>query len=150
MSIEKRVGMGCTISWDSAGGTSYTVIGSVVDGDKNEAKAKTAKTALLSEFWDTFAKVSADPGEFKFTIVYDPGASEYHSLATSLAQIDATAPTWQLSFPDNGLGFGSGSGAVVETFAGLVIGLSREIKKDDFLVAEVTIKLTGNPGFRTS
>lgn len=146
MALYERVGLGCTIDWDSTGGTSFTPIGSVVDGEKTEAKAKTAKTALLSDTWDTFAKCSIDPGEFKFTIAYDPLYSEYHSLATSLAAVNTVAPNWRLSFPDNG----NGSGATTETFRGLVVAMSREVKKDSFLIAEVTIKLTGNAGLKTS
>lgn len=136
---EKRVGFGVTLGWDSAAGSSYTVIGTVVDGDKMEAKWKTANTALLSEKADTFAKTSYDPGELKFTLNYDPLSSEYSALKTSFLAVNATAPTWQISFPDSG----AGSGATTETFSGLIVGLSREFKKADYLVCEITIKLTG-------
>jgi hypothetical protein len=144
--FEKRIGLGCTIGWCSSGSTSpIVVLGTVVDGDKTEAKAKTANTSILSDVWETFSKASIDPGEFKFTVVYDPLASDYQNLATSLAQVNALPPYWQLSFPDNG----SGSGSTTEEFYGHVVAMSREIKKNDFLMTEVTLKLTGNAGLTT-
>jgi|ERR1017187_233865 hypothetical protein len=137
--FEKRVGFGVTLGWDSTGGSSYAVIGTVVDGDKFEAKWKTANTSLLSDKAETFSKTSYDPGELKFTINYDPLASDYTNLKTSFLAVNATAPAWQVSFPDSG----AGSGSTTETFSGHIVGLSREFKKDSYLVCEVTIKLTG-------
>jgi hypothetical protein len=140
---EKRVGFGATISWDSAGGSTFVVIGTVVDGDKNDAKWKTAKTSLLSEKADTFSKTSYDPGEFKFTIIYDPLDTEYQALKTAFLAVNEPAPQWELSFVDSGSESGSGSGDCSDTFFAHVVGLSREVKKEDFLTAEVTLKLTG-------
>lgn len=136
---EKRTGIGCTLGWDSTGGTTYVALGTVVDGDKFEAMFKTANTSLLSDVGETFAKTSYDPGTFKFTVIYDPLASDYTNLKTNFALVNALAPHWQISFPDTG----SGSGATTDAFFGHIVGLSRELKKGDFLVCEITVKITG-------
>ena len=139
--FEQRVGSGCTLGWDSTGGSSYVVLGTVVDGDKFEAKFKTANISLLSDVAEKFSKTSYDPGSFKFTIVYDPLASEYLALKASFITINAPHPKWQLSFPDTT--GGAGSGAATEIFTGPIIGLGREVKKDAFLMVDVEVKLSG-------
>ena|ERR1700722_6502774 len=138
-SNEKRVGAGCTLAWDSTGGTTWATLGTVVDGDKFEAMWKTANTSILADVGETFAKTSYDPGTFKFTVIYDPLDSEYAALKTNFATLNVLAPHWQISFPDTG----AGSGSTTDTFFGLIVGLSREVKKADFLVCEITVKLTG-------
>jgi hypothetical protein len=138
----KRSGTGVTIGWDVDGGTSYTLIGIVVDGDKTEAKWATAKTSLLADSADTFVKTSYDPGEFKFTVVYDPDDSGYQALEASFKDVNCPPPSWEITFPDQDC-TGIGSGSTTETFSAHIVGLSREVKKDNFLMAEVTLKLTG-------
>ena len=135
---EERVGLGCTIGWDSTGGTSYVVIGSVVDGDKVESKWKTANITLLSQKAERFSKTSYDPGQFKFTVIYDPLSTEYANLKTSFLAANSVAPNWQISFVDAGTG--NGSGATTDTFAAHIIGLSRDVKKAEFLMCEITLQ----------
>jgi hypothetical protein len=88
-----------------------------------------------------------DPGEMKICLAYDPLCSEYQALAAQLAVINGAPPNWKISFPDAD---GSGSGVTTETFHAHIISMSREVKKESFLVAEVGLKLTGNAGLKTS
>src|SRR4051794_23824596 len=120
----KYVGYGCTLNWDATGGTSFAALGDVVDGDKVDSKWKTANTSLLSEKADTFRKTSYDPGSFKFTVVYDPAASNYTDLLASFVSVNVPAANWQIQFPHVASGSGSGP---AETFFGYIVGLSREV-----------------------
>jgi len=139
MTIAKRVGFGCTIGWDVAGGSSYQTIASVVDGDKTEAKWNVANTSLLSDKAQTFAKTSYDAGELKLKLNYDPEDSEYVALKASFVAVNVIAPTWLLTLPD----VGNGSGSATESFSALIVGLSREVMKDNYMECELTLKLTG-------
>lgn len=139
--LEKRVGFGCTLGVDYSGNTSFGVIANIIDGDKMDAKWKVANTSLLSDKADTYSKTSYAPGTLKFTIAYDPLNSDYTNLKTAFLAVNQPAPNWQVSFPDAGTG--NGSGATTDTFYAHVVGLSREVKKDSFLVCEIELQLTG-------
>ena len=139
--INKLVGFGAVIAWDSTGGSSFVTLATIVDGDKTEAKWDTANTTLLSEKAQTHAKTEYNPGELKLTVAYFPGGTEYQSLKTSFLAVNAPPPQWQITFANDGEG--NGSGLTVETFYANVTGLSREVKKKDFLVTEITLKLYG-------
>lgn len=78
--MNKLVGFGSTISWDSTGGNSFVVLASVVDGDKLESKTSFAATTLLADTFVTKAKTEIDPGSLKFTIAYLPGGTEFEEL----------------------------------------------------------------------
>ena len=141
--MNKLVGFGSTISWDSTGGNSFVVLASVVDGDKLESKTSFAATTLLADTFVTKAKTEIDPGSLKFTIAYLPGGTEFEELKAAHILMNAPAPHWELSFIPDGEASGSGSGVVTESFYAHVGSLSREIKKKDFLVCEITLELTG-------
>ena len=147
--LEKLVGQGAVIAVDFLGGTSYVPLATVCDGDKlGESKWKMANTSLLAQAGDTFAKTSYDPGTFKISVIYRPGESVYESLKTNFKAFNAPAPHWQITFATNDSEWGAGSGSsgatTVETFYGHIDGLSREIKRDSFLMAEFSIKLDGD------
>jgi hypothetical protein len=139
--LNKLVGFGSVIAWDSTGGTDYVSLATVVDGDKFEAVWATADTTFLSEKAKTCAKTEYDPGTMKFTIAYFPGGTEYDALKTAFLAVNAAPPSWQITFANDNEG--AGSGLVPDTFSAHVVGLSRELKKKDFLVCEITLKLYG-------
>lgn len=140
--FNKLVGYGTVIAWNSSGLTTpLTNFATIVDGDKTEAKWATADTTLLSEVAKTCAKTEYDPGELKLTFAYFPGGTEYQSLKTAFLAVNDAPCYFQLTFANDGEG--AGSGLTTDVFYGHVVGLSREVKKKDFLTSDVTIKLYG-------
>src|ERR1051325_5372936 len=109
MAFEKVVGTGVLLSWDSAGGSSFTTIASIVDGDKMTSTWKMANTSLLSDVVETFQKTTLDPGSYKFTVAYSPYNTEYAALKTNFLSYNALPPQWKLTFPNEGDGSGSGT-----------------------------------------
>lgn len=146
MSVNRRVGLGFTLGMDPTGGTSYTVLGAIVDGWKGGgAKKHAIETALLSDTWMTFGVGQIDPGEVTFVIAYDPDDSASTvPLVTNLASTSQVAANFQVTFPNGA----SGSGVIQhETFRGFVVGVNRDIDRGKLLTAEVTIKVTGDVGY---
>jgi hypothetical protein len=141
MSLVKRVGYGNSLGVDVTGGSTFVLVASVVDGFEGpDAKAKNAETSLLTDWYDTFAPTSVDPGSVTYKIAYDPADANTHTLALLLAS--GAVANWQLTY--------SGGTPPTETFLGHVEHMGRSMKKGDFLVCNISIKVSGNPGFKTS
>lgn len=130
MSLTKRIGFGWTLA--AAGGG----LANIVDGFKGPgAKATMADTSVLTDFWDTFAKCCADGGEMTFTVAYDPIDANSLSIGDMLQNTTATTFT----VTDN-----SGH---AQTFSAFVTGIDREVKKKNLVTADITLKITGDPGY---
>lgn len=141
MSLTVRTGLGFTLGVDPTGGTSFTTIASLVAPPKRSgAKADTPDVTILSDTWKQFAKSQIDPGEVTFTIAYDPNDTVTTTLTSLLSQITPT-PKWQISYPA-----GTGSGAT-EPFKAHLSGMSQTIEVDKLVTAEITLKVSGAPGF---
>ncbi len=144
MALNRRIGLGVVIGVDAAGGTSFTTLGSVVDGAKEGgSKADVADISILSDTFKQKAKGQVDPAEVTMTVAYDPDETTTTLLKTLHDQIQTVPPNWQISFPSGTLGAGS---ITTKSFKGFVTGLGREIMKDKFITQEVTITKTGDPG----
>ena len=88
MPVNKRIGLGFTLSVDPLGGTSYTTIGAIVDGfGESEAKAMMVETAILTDVFITKSKSQVDPGEVTFIIAYDPDEASSVLLNQLLASV---------------------------------------------------------------
>jgi len=142
--INRRIGLGCTLSVDPTGSTAYQAIGAIVDGFKGpSAKAETVDITLLSDGYKQFGKSHTDPGETTFMIAYDPDDTSSATLAGLLAPTQTPA-NWQITY---GPGTGGAGTVTTETFKAHLTGMSREVAKDKFLTCEITLKNTGNPGY---
>jgi hypothetical protein len=144
MALNRRIGLGVTVGVDSAGGTSFTTLGSVVDGAKEGgSKADVADVSILSDTFKQKAKGQIDPNEVTMTVAYDPDDTTTTLLKTLHDSVSATPPNWQISFPPGTLGAGS---ITTKSFKGFVTGLGREIMKDKMITQELTVTKTGDPG----
>jgi len=86
----------------------------------------------------TFIGGLLDPGEVTAGLVYDPADTTQTRLARWMG--NRYVATWIVTH---------GSTTTTETFTGYVKGLSREIPLDDVITADVTIKVTADPGYTT-
>lgn len=141
MSFIKRVGFGNFLAVDPTGGTTFASIGSVVDGFHGpDSKAKEANTSILTDWYETSAPSSVDPGSVTFVCAYDPVDATAHTIALLLGS--GAVANWQLTY--------SGGTPPVETFLGYVAGMSREMKREGLITMSITIRISGTPGFKTS
>lgn len=160
--VDRRIGLGVTLGVDITGvGTTYTILGAIVDGlDGPDAKGTVVDLTLLSERYKVKTVADVDPGEVTFTIAYDPSDATSTQILTGLltgtfSSTTAIAlPIWQISYPATG-GYpplSGGTAAAVPAitdppFYGTVSGFKRTISKDKMVVAEITIAVSGKPGF---
>lgn len=89
--------------------------------------------------WREFRKTLKDGGEVKMTINHLP-ANSTHNAATGLLSDfanDSTNPTFTLVFPD--------TAATTWTFLGIITEFAPKSPIDDRMVAEITIKVAGQP-----
>jgi hypothetical protein len=139
--LTKRIGLGVKLGVDPTGASTFTDIGCIVEAISGpEAKAETVDTSLLGDIYKTFAKSAIDSGEVTFEVAYDPLETVNQTLATLFTQGTPT-PNWQIQYPPDN---------TTETFLGHVVGLGREVKKAGMILKKVTIKVSGDPGFKHS
>jgi len=142
MSLVKRIGYGCTLGCDPTGGTSYAVLGAIVDGWKGpEAKADEADTSILVDKWKNSQPAQVDPGSMTFQIAYSPEDTGTTTVLTGLLTSGVVAG-WEVTLPAVSPGT-----AQTKTFSGYVSGFSPDVKKANLVVADVTVRVSGNPGF---
>jgi hypothetical protein len=92
-----------------------------------------------SSNYRTFVAGLLDPGELTFGLVYDPTAVSHTRLARYMnARYSATWKVMQGS-----------SGGTLTTFSGYIKGMSREVPMDDLITCDVTVKVSGKPGYTT-
>jgi len=142
MSLTKRVGLGVTLSCDPLGGVTYVVLGSIVDHIEGaDAKTTVFDSSLLGDKFTTKGGAQIDPGEVTFTIAYDPLDTATTVVLTGLLASSVIAG-WEIEYPI--------IGAEVQqkkSFVGLVSGFKVSRKKGAMITADVTISVSGNPGF---
>jgi hypothetical protein len=147
MALTRRIGHGSELAVDPAAGSSFDTLGNIVSGWSGPAgDSDEIETTVLSDTFKTFAKGQRDGGEVSFQIAYDPedGAAGSSQTLSDLFNGCDTA-TWQATFVS-----ACAAGSVVETFSGWVKGLSITVDKTSLTVADVTIRVTGSPGFTGS
>lgn len=137
MALTKKIGYGFTLSIDPTGGTTWDVLGNVVDGWSGpKSKARVVDTSVLSDFWDTFLKEGCNPGEMTFNVALDPDDGDYQALDTALASTSTTLAAFKVDVP---------ASTADQIFAGMVVGLGPEVRKGQLAMAEVTIQVSGDP-----
>src|SRR4051812_2059116 len=146
MSLTKRIGLGVKLSVDAAGGTTWVELGSIVDGIETDAKATSIDTSLLGDTYSSFLKGPIDGGSMQFTIAYSSEDSNTTQILNGLlASTSQTLANWQLTYPAVG-----GGSSDTEIFKGFVESVGRSIKRDGFLTAKVSVKVSGDPGLSAS
>ena len=142
MSLTRRIGFGVVLNCDPTGGTTFAALGAIVDGlDGGDAKTTVIDTSILGDKFMTHGGGQIDPGEVTFTIAYDPLDAATNLVLSALLG-NSNIANFQISYPAV-----AGAGATTETFKGLVSGYKRTIAKDKMITAEVTITISGDPGF---
>jgi hypothetical protein len=142
MSLTKRKGYGVTLGCDQTGGTTYAVLGAVVSGlDGADAKADEIDTTVLSDHYKTKEGGQVDSGTVTFQIAYDPLDTATTTVLTGLLASGAVAG-WQITYP-----IVASETQQKDAFQGYVAGFKRTIDKSKMIVADVTIGVSGNPGF---
>ena len=142
MTINRRVGLGFTLGCDAANGTSFTTLGAIVDGWKGpQGKKETVNISVLADTYMVFGVSQIDGGEVTFKIAYDPDEATSTTLNTLFAQVNQTPANWQIHYPVGSNGSGS---TVSETFHAHVVGLSKEVKVNELMTCEVSLKITGS------
>lgn len=137
MALNKKIGYGFVISIDPTGGTSWDALGNVVDGFSGpNSQARAVDTSVLSDFWDTFLKEGANPGQLTFDVAYDPDDTDYQALCTALESTSTTLAAFKIDPP------GSTNDQIL---SGLVIGIGPEVRKGQLAKAAVTIQVSGDP-----
>lgn len=87
----------------------------------------------------TFVPALGDAGEVTLTMAYDPTAASHKVLAR--AAQNRTTKVWTI--------YHGSSAGDTDTFSGYVKAIGRTIPMDDLITADVTIKITANPGYTT-
>lgn len=143
MPLTKRIGFGVTLSCDPAGGTTYALLGAVVEGiDGADAKATVIETALLTDKYQTKAVGQVDSGEVSFTIAYDPADTATTTVLTGLLTSGVSAG-WEISYP-----IIAAETQQTDAFQGPLSGMKRTVSKDKMILATVTIAVSGKPGLK--
>ena len=92
-----------------------------------------------SSNYRTFVGGLLDPGELTFNIVYDSTEATHALIAHLMGERHTAA--WKVCI-------GSTAG-VTTSFNGHIKGMAREIPLDDVITCDVTVKVTGVPGYTT-
>lgn len=92
-----------------------------------------------SSNYRTFVPGLGDAGEVTLALVYDPAHASHKILAE--AAVNRTSKVWTV--------YHGSSSNDSDTFTGYVKSISREIPLDDLITADVTLKVTGVPGYTT-
>lgn len=92
-----------------------------------------------SSNYRTFVGGLLDPGEVTFNLAYDPTAATHALIAHLMGERHTAA--WKVAL--------GSSGGTLTTFSGHIKGMGREIPLDDLVTCDVTVKVTGKPGYTT-
>ena len=140
MATTAQAAFGIVLSWDSAGGTSYTTIAKVV-GVNTSGYSTTMLDASAHDSTSghmEFLVGLVDGGEVTFDLRFDPNvtSNEHENLAASQAARPSLSavPAWKILWPDASSNW---------TFDAYVQNIDTTGPHDDGLGASLTIKITG-------
>ena len=92
-----------------------------------------------SSNYRTFVPGLGDPGEVTFSVMYDPAAVPHKRLAYYMGQ--RQVKSFKL--------YHGTTSADEDAFSAYVKSLGREIPMDGMITADITLKLSGKPGYST-
>ena len=154
--MAKHPSFGSTLSWDPAGGTSWTAIGQVTDisgpsvsrGDVDVTDHDNAVTNG-GDGWREFTKGVPDAGDLTFGVNWDPVNLDPHGQTAGtgiLSDFEDTTgdlAAWQVSLHTL-------SGTMEWSFSGYLNGASFETPVEGTHSAEITVKISGKPTLTAS
>ena len=137
MAVEEiRLGKHVTLDVDTAGGSTFAAIGSLVDiQDLSSFQAAMTEVSKLGDATKSFRPVDIDEGQLKFKIRFDINGDTYVVLKNAMTNVNKA--NWKITYAAV-----EGGASETETFLGYVENLSRSAGKADMLAAEVTIRRT--------
>ena len=135
----------------SIGYGSVLMVNSTTGGEVNVAQVRSISgpgvsfndvdTTCLdsSSNYRTFVAGLGDPGELSFSLVYDSTATSMSLLTRHMK--NRTSTTFKVAE--------GSSGGTLTSFSGYVKAMGREIPMDDVISCDVTVKVSGLPGYTT-
>jgi len=152
----KHTSFGSTLSWDPAGGTSYTAIGQVTDISgpsvtRGDIDATDHDSAVDNggDGWREFAKGIPDGGDLTFGINWDPvnlnphGQTSGTGILSDFEDTTGDLASWKLDLHTL-------SGTMEWAFDGYLNGASFEHPLEGIHTAEITVKISGKPTLTAS
>lgn len=137
--MAKNIGYGSVLTVTTTTGAAE--IGQIrnISGPGVSANDVDTTTIDSSSNYRTFACGLLDPGEVSFGVIYDPANSMHKRLAYYAGQrITKTFTVYHAS-----------STGDTDAFTAYVKGIGREIPLDDVITADITLKVSGVPGYTT-
>jgi len=124
-------------SSDGTSGGVFTTVGSIRDIDFGGLSRDTVETTNMvsTERWREYIGGLKDGGELSFEITFDPDHADFTAFELDLNT--DTSGYYKIVWPD----------ADEWGFAGFVTGIDVNAPVDDRMSAQVTIKVTGKPGW---
>ena len=152
----KHPSFGSTLSWDPAGGTSWTALGQVTDisgpsvsrGDVDVTDHDDA-VDNGGDGWRTFAKGIPDGGDLTFGLIWDPinktahGQTSGTGILSDFENTSGDLPAWKVALHTL-------SGTMEWVFDGYLNGASFETPLEGTHTAEITVKISGKPTLTAS
>jgi len=131
------------LSWDTAGGTSYTAIAQVRDitGPALSRDSTDVSDRSITDYYREFLPGLVDPGELTFSLTWDPNDTEHAQTSGLLNDFEnegCTLPAWQLVLDICG-------GTATWTWDGFLTGFTPNVPISEALTADVTVKISGKP-----
>lgn len=139
--MAKNVGYGSVLIVCSTDNTTENNIAQVrsITGPGVSGNDVDTTTMDSTSNYRTFVAGLLDPGELTFNLVYD-STSTTHALLAHLMGERHTG-VWKVCI--------GSTGGTATTFSGHIKGMSREIPLDDVITCDVTVKVSGLPGYTT-
>ena len=141
MSKFDSFGASLTVGMDGTTTGNYAAVGQIRNVVGPQATGTATPTPCLDDANAYVPKIGGrvDPGDVTFGIYPDAAGSTTHASLSTLLASRAIA-LWDVKI---------GASTAVERFSGIVNGYSRDIPEDGPVTAEITIAVSGNPGFST-
>jgi len=139
--MAKSVGYGTVLILCSSDNTTENNVAFVrsISGPGVSGNDVDTTTLDSSSNYRTFVSGLLDPGEVTFNLAYDPTAATHALIAHLMGERHTAA--WKIAQ--------GSSGGTLQTFTGHIKGMSREIPLDDMITCDVTMKVSGKPGYTT-
>ena len=140
--MAKTIGYGSVLLvCSTSNGTTENKIAAVrsISGPGVSGNDVDTTTLDSSSNFRTFEPGLLDPGELTISMIYDPTDVGHKRLTRYMgSRINANFKVCETS-----------TAGAVQSFSGYVKGMSREIPMDDVITCDVTIKVSGLPGYAT-
>ena len=137
--MTKRAGYGSVLTCTTSTGTLEVAYVRSISGPEVSGEDVDTTTLDSSSRYRTFVPGHMDPGEVTLDLVYSSTITSHKRIAYFMGQ--GTAKTWTVYH-------GSSTGPS-RAFSAYIKGMSAVVPMDDVISCEVTMKVSGKPGFTT-